>query len=69
MKVDGVDVSSVWHVEDKITLTMGRINNLQKWRPQLKFYGLKDRMILKLRYQLDFLARVQKVKYADDINE
>jgi hypothetical protein len=69
MEVQGVDATQVRFVEDKIKTTMCRLNNLKKWRCELKFYGLKDRMIQKLRHQLDFLARVNKVKYTDVIND
>lgn len=69
MMVDEIDVKDVHFVEDKIKVTMCRINDLRKWRPALRLYGLKDRMIQKLRYQLDFLARVNRVKYTDVVND
>lgn len=67
--VDKINVKDVHFVEDKITVTMCRINDLKKWRCTIRLYGLKDRMIQKLRAQLDFLLRVQKVKHVDIKND
>lgn len=69
MKIDEIDVKDVHFIEDKIKVTMCRINDLRKWKCAIRLYGLKDRMIQALRVQLDFLARVNRVKYKDVVND
>ena len=67
--VDEIDVIHVRFVEDKIKFTMCRLNNLQKWKPKFRYYTLRNWMLAKLRHQLDFLSRVNKVKHVDIKND
>jgi len=60
--VDEINIAYVTFVEDKIKFTMCRLNNLKKWRCKLVNWQLKHWMLAKLRHQLNFLMRVQKVK-------
>lgn len=63
--IDRIDIKDVHWIEDKIDFTLYRLNNLKKWQAPLRFYTLKSWCVYKLRSQLDFLLRVQKVKMAD----
>ena len=67
--VDEINVIHVRFVEDKIKVTMCRLNSLKKWKCSLVNWQLKQWMLVKLRHQLDFLLRVQKVKYKDFVND
>lgn len=67
--IDEIDIRNVRFVEDKIEKTMCRLNNLKKWQPALRFYGLKGWCIYKLHCQLNFLIRVQKAKMATVTND
>jgi hypothetical protein len=60
--VDDIDIESVNFVKDKIKMTKCRLKNLKKWNCKLKFWTLKNIMISKLRWQLDFLKRVSEAK-------
>lgn len=69
VKIDNIDVIHVRFVEDKIKVTMYRLNNLRKWKPKFRNYTLRNWMLSKLQHQLDFLLRVNKVKYKDVVND